>query len=160
MVDEAKIEARFWKELKASPVMILGVAGSRDGHGQPMTAFFDDEHGPFWFFTTTDNGLVQSLNQSDRAMAHFVAKGHDVFSTLHGNLSVERNQAVIDHFWNSHIEQWYPAGRNDPKLCMLRLDAESATIWLNESNFTAGIQRLFGKDPKEQYKDKVAEVAL
>lgn len=160
MTDEAKIETRFWKELKANPVMILGVANARDGHGQPMTPVFEDDHGPFWFFTTTDNGLVQSLGQSDRAMAHYVAKGHDVFATVHGTLSVERDRAVVDRFWNSHIAQWYEGGRDDPRLCLIRLDTESAMIWLNESNFTAGVQRLFGKDPKESYKDKVAEVAL
>lgn len=160
MADEAKIEARFWKELKSSPVMILGVAGARDGHGQPMMANYENDQGPFWFFTTTDNGLVQSLGQSDRAMAHYVSKGHDVFATLHGTLSVERDGSVIDRLWNSHIAQWYEGGRNDPRLSLIRLDTESAMIWLNESNFTAGIQRLFGKDPKENYKDKVAEVAL
>jgi general stress protein 26 len=160
MADDAAIEARFWKELKSNPTMILGVANARDGHGQPMHAVFDGDHGPFWFFTATDNGLVRSLNESDRAMAHYVAKGHDVFATVHGTLSVERSRETIDRMWNSHIAQWYEGGRDDPRLCVLRLDSESATIWLNESNFAAGIQRLFGKDPKEAYKDKVAEVAL
>lgn len=160
MADDAKIEARFWKELKSSPVMILGVADARDGHGQPMMANYEDDHGPFWFFTTKDNGLVQGLGETGRAMAHYVSKGHEVFATLHGTLSIERDDSVIDRFWNSHIAQWYEGGRSDPRLCLIRLDAESATIWLDESNFTAGIQRLFGKDPKEHYKDKVTEVAL
>jgi Uncharacterized stress protein (general stress protein 26) len=160
MADDAEIEARFWKELKANPTLILGVANALDGHGQPMHAVFEEAHGPLWFFTATDNGLVQGLNQSDRAMAHYVAKGHELFATIHGTLSVERSREVIDRFWNSHIAQWYKGGRDDPRLCVLRLDTESATIWLNESNITAGIQRLLGKDPKETYKDKVAEVAL
>lgn len=160
MADDAKIEARFWKDLKSSPVMMLGIAEARDGHGQPMTAMFEDDHGPIWFFTASDTGLARSVSQSERAMAHFSSKGHDLFATLHGTLSLERDDAVIDRFWNSHIAQWYEGGRTDPKLRVLRLDAESATIWLNESNFTAGIQRLFGKDPKVAYKDKVAEVAL
>lgn len=160
MADDAEIEAKFWKTLEAAPTMILGVAGARDGHGQPMTALFKDRHSPLWFFTTTDNSLVESLNQSDRAMAHYVSKGHDVFATLHGSLSVERSREIIDELWNAQIAQWYPGGRDDSKLCVLRLDAESAQIWLNASNFAAGIKRLFGSDPKQDYKDKVAEVAL
>lgn len=160
MADDAEIEAKFWRALEAAPTMILGVAGARDGHGQPMTALFKDRHSPLWFFTTTDNGLVESLNQSDRAMAHYVSKGHDVFATLHGALSIERSRATIDELWNAQIAQWYQGGRDDPKLCVLRLDAESAQIWLNASNFAAGIKRLFGADPKEDYKGNVAEVAL
>lgn len=160
MADDAEIETKFWKALEAAPTMILGVANARDGHGQPMHAIFRDKQAPFWFFTTTDNGLVESLNQSDRAMAHYVSKGHDVFATLHGSLSIERSRETIDELWDAHIAQWYEGGRDDPKLCVLRLDAESAQIWLNASNFAAGIKRLFGSDPKADYKDKVAEVVL
>lgn len=160
MTDDAQIEEKFWKALESAPTMILGLVGARDGHGQPMTAFFKDRHGPIWFFTTTDNGLVRSLNESDRAMAHYVSKGHEVFATVHGSLSVERNSESIDAIWNSRVAQWYEGGRTDPKLSVLRLDGESAQIWLDESNFAAGIKRLFGTDPKEAYKDKVAEIDL
>jgi len=103
MASDAEIESRFWKELKANPVIILGVDGARDGHGQPMTAFFEGEQGPLFFFTSTDNSLIAALNESHRAMAHYVAKGHDLFATLHGSLSVDRDPANVDRFWNSHI---------------------------------------------------------
>jgi hypothetical protein len=43
---------------------------------------------------------------------------------------------------------------------LLRLDAERAEIWLDASSLVAGIKMLFGADPKEDYKDKVAEVRL
>ena len=46
------------------------------------------------------------------------------------------------------------------KLALLRLDAEQAQIWLNDSNLFAGVKLLFGVDPKKDYKKKVAEVSL
>ena len=67
---------------------------------------------------------------------------------------------VIDRLWNSHIAAWYEGGRTDPKLALLRFDAASAEIWLNGSSLVAGIKTLFGADPKEDYKENVAEVAL
>jgi hypothetical protein len=50
--------------------------------------------------------------------------------------------------------------QDDPKLQLIRLDADSAEIWLNENSLFAGIRMLLGSDPKEDYKDKVAEVSL
>ena len=47
-----------------------------------------------------------------------------------------------------------------PKLALLRFDAERAEIWLDASSLVAGIKMLLGADPKEDYKDKVAEVNL
>jgi general stress protein 26 len=51
-------------------------------------------------------------------------------------------------------------GKNDPKLALLRFDAERAEIWLNESGMLAGARLLLGSDPKKSYKDHVAKVQL
>ena len=160
MATDTEIEAQFWTELKRTPTVMIGLVGAHDAHGQPMTAFFDDDHGPVWFFTTKDNGLVEKLAESHHAIANFVAKDHALFASVHGRLSVDNNPATIDHFWNSHIAAWYEGGRTDPKLALLRLDTERAEIWLNGSSFGAAIKRLFGQDPKAAYADNVAEVTL
>ena len=55
---------------------------------------------------------------------------------------------------------WYEKGKDDPKLVLLRLDAERAEIWLDASSLLAGIKMLLGSDPKRDYKDKVADVTL
>jgi general stress protein 26 len=67
--------------------------------------------------------------------------------------------SAIDR-WNSAVAAYYEHGKNDPNLALLRLDAETAEIWENASNLLAGIKALFGSDPKEDFKDKVAEASL
>lgn len=160
MADDAEIEAKFWKDLKASPFIMLGLDGARDGHAQPMTAIHEGETGPLWFFATKDNGLVAALTVSHRAIATYVGKGHDVFATIHGNLTLDTTRANIDRLWNPHVEAWYEHGKDDPKLALLRFDTERAQIWLGGSSIGAAITRLLGRDPKEDYKDKMAEVTL
>ena len=160
MADDAAIEARFWKDLKASPFVMLGLDGARDGYTQPMTAQFEGESGPLYFFTTKDNSLVDALLESQRAIATYTGKGHDLFASVHGTLSLDNDRATIDRLWNSHVEAWFEGGKDDPKLALLRLDTESAKLWLGGSSIGAAITRLFGKDPKETYKDNIAEVTL
>jgi hypothetical protein len=58
------------------------------------------------------------------------------------------------------IAAWFEGGKDDPKLALLRLDAERAEIWVDASSLVAGIKLLFGADPKKDYKDKVAQVEL
>lgn len=162
MPSDQEIEQRFWKELKASPFLMLGLDGARDGHTQPMTAQLkdDDGSGPIFFFTTRDNGLVSALGDSHRAIATYTAKGHDLFASIHGALHLDEDRATIDALWNSHVEAWYEGGRNDPKLALLRLDTERAELWLGGSGIGAAISRLFGKDPKADYQDNMAKVSL
>ena len=160
MADDAEIEAKFWKELKSAPFIMLGLDGARDGYTQPMTAQFEGDQGPLWFFTTKDNGLVQALGQSHRAIATYVSKGHDLFATIHGELAVDNDRATIDRLWNPHVEAWFEGGKNDPKLTLLRLNTENAKLWLGGSSIGAAITRLFGRDPKQVYEGKTAEVTL
>ena len=79
---------------------------------------------------------------------------------MHGRLSLDRDRATIDRLWNRFVAAWFPGGKDDPKLALLRFDAERAEIGLDDSSFLAGIKMLFGADPKQEYKDKVAEVSL
>jgi general stress protein 26 len=157
-----EIEAKFWKALKSDMTMMLGLDGVEDGHARPMTAQLDGERSPIWFFTAKDNAIVQSITarQDNRAIATFVDKGHDIFATVHGSLSLDTNRATIDKLWNRYVAAWFQGGKDDPRLALLRLDAERAEIWVDASSFVAGIKLLLGADPKKDYRDKVAEVQL
>jgi general stress protein 26 len=160
MTASRDIEAKFWKALKSDVTMMVGLDGVEDGHARPMTAQIENDHSPIWFFTSADNGIVQKLNHGDRAIATFSSKDHELFATLHGRLSLDSDRATVDRLWNRFIAAWFEGGKDDPNLRLLRLDAERAEIWLNESNFLAGAKMLLGIDPKKDYKDKVATVAL
>jgi len=160
MPTQAEIQARFWSALKSDMTMMIGLDGVEDGHARPMTAQLDGERSPIWFFTTKDNALVQNLTRGNRAIATFASKGHDIFATVHGTLRLDTDRATIDRLWNRYVAAWFEGGKDDPKLALLRLDAERAEIWVDASSLVAGIKMLFGADPKEDVKDKVAEVAL
>ena len=155
-----ELETRFWDLLQSDMTMMVGLDGVEDGHARPMTAQVIAADGPIFFFTSKDNVIVQKLGQGNRAIATFTARDHKLFATLHGRLSIDTDRATIDRLWNRYVEAWFEGGKNDPKLRLLRLDAEKAEIWENASSFIAGIKLLFGMDPKEEYKDKVAKVSL
>lgn len=154
------LEAKFWAALKSDRTVMLGLVGTDDGHTRPMTAQFESDTGPIWFFTSKDAAIATEIGTTSRAIAAFSSKGHDLFATVHGSLVVDNSRAVIDRLWNAHIAAWYKGGKDDPALTLLRLDAEKAEIWLDGSSLVAGIQMLLGGDPKQAYKGNVAVVDL
>jgi general stress protein 26 len=155
-----ELEAKFWKALKSDMTMMLGLDGVEDGHARPMTAQLEGDRPPIWFFTSSDSEIVQKLGAGNPAIATFSSKDHGLFATVHGRLAAQNDRAVIDRLWNSYVAAWYEDGKDDPKLVLLRLDAERAQIWENATTLFAGIKLLFGADPKEEYKEKVAKVKL
>lgn len=159
MTTEREIEEKFWKALKSDRTLMLGLAG--EGHAQPMTAQIEDEgRGPIWIFSSKDTELVRSIGEGRRGAAHFSSKGHDLFASAEGDLTLSHDAATIDQLWNPFVAAWYEGGKTDPKLILIRFDAGQAQIWLNENSLFSGIKLMLGSDPKQDYKDKVADVNL
>jgi general stress protein 26 len=140
---------------------MLGVDGAENGHFRPMIAITEHEHtGPVWIFTAKDTAVARAVKDiRRRAMAAYSAKGHRLFATVHGTIELDQNRAMIEKLWNPFIAAWFD-GKNDPKLALLRFEAEHGEIWLNENSVLAGVRMLFGADPTQEYEDKVAKVRL
>jgi general stress protein 26 len=163
MGKEAEIEKKFWKHLASDRVVMLGLAGVEEGHAQPMSGQFlhdNDERGPIWFFTASDTDLVRAMGTSHKASLQFVAKGHDLFASIQGELILDNDRAIIDQLWNRFVAAWYEGGKDDPKLTLIRFEPMQAQFWLNEHTLTAGVKMLLGRDPKQDYADKSAEIEL
>jgi general stress protein 26 len=156
MSTETEIRERFWKQLSESPFLMVGLQGSRD-HNLPMTAQLDpDANHSFWFYTSKDNRLAPG----GPAMAQYASKDHDLFACIDGTLTPETDPAVIDRYWSKQVEAWYPQGRNDPSLLMLRFDLNTAEIWEAEMSLKGVFKMMFGGDVRSEMKGKHAEVSL
>ena len=164
MADDREIENQFWDALKDSPFIMLGIEGARDGATQPMTAVFEDadrDAGLLWIFTAKDHDLTRAMGQSNRAIASYSAKGHDLFASLRGTLQIVNDTATIDRLWNPIIAEWYE-GKDDPKLALVRFEVEDAKVWLSdvEGFLKPAFNKLFGRKPEAGMKEKVAEISL
>lgn len=155
-----QLEEKFWKALKSDRTAMLRLVGVENGHTRPMTAMNEEQRGPIWFFSSRENMLVQHLNVGHRATIAFAAKDHELFACVEGSLWLQNDRAAIDRLWNPFVAAWYEGGKDDPKLALLRFEAQHLEIWLNESSLLAGVKMLLGVDPKKDYRDKVVEIDL
>ncbi|RZJ29105.1 MAG: hypothetical protein EON85_07635 [Brevundimonas sp.] len=133
----AEAEQHFWDSLKKSNTGLLGL--DQPGyHAQPMTAFREEETGTIWFFTRDDTDLARdaAVAGGQSAMFHYGAKDQNVWACIHGDLSVHgQDREIIDRHWNPVLAAWYPEGKDDPHLTILRFDADDGRVWVNEGGF-------------------------
>lgn len=129
----AEAEAEFWKHLKSSNTGMLGL--DQPGyHSQPMTAFREEETGTIWFFTRDDTDLARDAAVGGQsAMFTYGSKDQEVWACIHGELSVSHDQERIDRYWNPIVAAWYPGGKDDPHLTLLRFEADDGRIWVSKS---------------------------
>jgi general stress protein 26 len=130
----------MWDKLEKGPFLMVGLADGRS-HSEPLTAQLDkDQVDTIWFFIGKDNRLATG----GPAMAQFVSKGQDFFACLSGNVTVDNDPAMIDKLWSKTVEAWFPGGKNDPNLALLRFDIDDAELWETDMSLSGKLKMLFG----------------
>lgn len=163
MTDTQKIEDAFWKALRSDMTVMLVLCDAADDRARPMTAQIDGDAdvGPIYFFGGKDSSLYNHLSAgSSKAEFTLVPKGHDLFASVDGDLSVCNDHGVLERLWNPFVAAWYPGGKTDPNLVLLKMEIGDAKVWLNSNSLIAGIKMLFGIDPKQSNKQNVATLEL
>jgi general stress protein 26 len=159
---QEKLEKKLWDELESSGFVMLGLQGVDESFTRPMTAQIDN--GRIYFFAARSEDLVKGLGRTNRAIATFASKGHDLFASINGTLTIDNDRAVIDRLWNPIIASWYKDGKDDPDLALIRFDTNKADVWEAAKGATlkaAALKMFFNVDPgKEHQDDHRAEVPL
>jgi general stress protein 26 len=128
--DTAAVETRLWDAIEKERTGMLGLVGS-DQHFQPMTAFLERESQEIWFFTYVDTDLAEAAQSGGHAM--FVFQQKDLQACIGGRLTVSADRERMDRYWSPMVAAWYPEGKDDPRLTLLRLDCEDARVWITEA---------------------------
>ena len=139
MVDVDQLKRDLWKHMARSPFVMVGLNGE---HSEPLTAQLDeDQVDTLWFFVAKDNRLIRG----GAAMAHFVSKGHDYFACLAGEIRESDDPAMIDKLWSKPVEAWFPGGKNDPNLALIRFDIRDAELWETDMSLLGVAKLLLGR---------------
>lgn len=151
-----ELKHKFWEAMTDSPVVMLQLDRDHDT-AAPMTAQLDkNANHAIWFFAGRDSRFAEM----GHATATFSSKGHDVFARFAGVLSEETDRARLDKQWNNFVEAWFPGGKNDPNLLMLRMDLGDASIWAGDVGVFNTVKMALGMDVTDTIKGGFAETKL
>lgn len=130
-VEPEHAEKHLWKALGDHQQGMLGVVGGTPHHFRPMTQMVDkDNRKALWFFTR-DNAEI--VTEAEEGKAMFILQSDKFQACIGGRLQRDDDKAIIDRFWNPILASWYPDGKQDPHLVVLRFDLEDAELWLHEA---------------------------
>lgn len=152
----AELRQKFWNALAGSPFVMLQLDADPDS-AAPMTASLDqDANHAIWFFTSRDNRFAAL----GAATATFASKGHDVFARFAGTLTQETSRDRLDKQWSNGVEAWFPGGKDDPDLLMLRMDLGDASIWCGDLGVFGTAKLALGIDVRDEVAGQYADTRL
>jgi len=127
---DADLAKRLWSEIDKARFGMLGLTDARS-HLQPMTAHCDETLGVIWFFTRTSTDLARQTGDGRYAMFCVMAKDQEFQACIGGELKPDPDPDKINAFWSPVVSAWFPEGKDDPELTLLKLTPIDAQVWVS-----------------------------
>lgn len=83
--------------------------------------------GDLWFLTPDPSPKTEQVRVNDQV--NVAMQVGDDFMSIAGTGLVTRDRKMIDELWNRYAEAWFPEGKDDPSVALLRVHADSAEYW-------------------------------
>jgi general stress protein 26 len=115
------------KMLKGFDSAMLVTHGA-DGrmHSRPL-AVADADDSVLYFATAIDSPKVKEIESDPRVNVCLQAGSRSV--SIAGTAQVVIDPALVDRLWSEPWKLWFPKGKADPSLCLLKIEPEEAEYW-------------------------------
>ncbi len=115
--------------------MLTTVSAEGTLHSRPMSTNGDVEFdGDLWFFTCQSSHKVEEIAANPRVNVSFAHPGKQEYLSMSGVAELVRDQAVIDRLWKPQHKVWFPKGKDDPEIMLLKVHVHQAEYWDSPSS--------------------------
>jgi general stress protein 26 len=118
--------------------MLVTRTASNKLRSRPMALADIEPGGCMWFITERNSGKLDEI-----------ARNHDVnvamqskfkFVSISGTATPVEDRAKVAELWNEAWRVWFPGGKDDPTLILLKVQGETGEYWDNSG--ASGIKYL------------------
>ncbi|MGV3539897.1 MAG: pyridoxamine 5'-phosphate oxidase family protein [Rufibacter sp.] len=101
---------------------------------RPMRHLKVDESGAIYFFTGHNSGKTDEIKNESHVNLSYAKPGDQLYVSVSGTASVYRDQQQIDELWNPFMKAWFPEGKEDPNIAILKVTIDQAEYWDSPSS--------------------------
>ena len=96
---------------------------------RPMATQGAEFDGTLWFFTQASSHKVDEIDREQNVNVSYADEGDNRYVSVSGRARLVRDRAKIDELWSPILKAWFPKGKDDPEVALLRVDVEKAEYW-------------------------------
>jgi general stress protein 26 len=121
--------AKLWSLIKAAKFAMLVTEDGDHLRGRPMAASQQNFDGTLWFFTRASSHKVAEVQGDSRVCVTYAEPSRQDYVSFSGRAALVRDRAEIDARWSELLRAWFPDGRDDPDVALLKVTVEQAEYW-------------------------------
>jgi general stress protein 26 len=113
--------------------MLTTIAGDRL-HTRPMRLETVEASGALVFLTHLSSEKADEIAEDPRVNVSLIGAKPERYVSVSGIASVMRDRRRIARLWRPTYRAWFPGGRSDPELAVLRVDVRQFEYWVVPSS--------------------------
>lgn len=115
--------------------MLTTIDENGDPHSRPMSSNGDiDPDGDLWFFTNLSSHKVTEIENSPKVNLSFADPENMRYVSITGVAQLVRDRQKIEELWRPEFKIWFPKGKGDPEIALLRVSLQKGEYWDNPSS--------------------------
>jgi general stress protein 26 len=146
------------KDIKIALLVTRGADGKMSG--RPMAAISSKFDGGLWFFSKAASPKTGEVFHDNNVLLAYSEPRDQNYVSVSGQAEVVYDRARIKALWTEAARVWFPAGPDDPAICLIHVSVESAEYWDAPSSgwvsaYGYAKARLTGEPPRNSGDNKV-----
>jgi general stress protein 26 len=121
-------------------------------HARPMRVARFMKEGSLYFVTSKESPKIKEI--ADDPEVTVIFQDGSKYVSLAGNAVVTEDRQLVESLWSEAWKVWFPNGKDDPTICIVKVSASQAEYWDNEGieglsyAFAAAKAYMTGEKPK------------
>ena len=130
MTEKTHSEAtkQMWRMIQGIRFAMLTTEDGGMLRARPMVAAQDEFDGNLWFYTRASSHKTAEATKSPVCVT-YADGGKQDYVSLSGHAELVRDKATLIAHWSEPMRTWFPGGKDDPDLAMLRIHIDAAEYW-------------------------------
>jgi general stress protein 26 len=104
---------------------------------RPLQTLAFDANGELIFFTSADSHKLDELAENPDVNLSYAHQTALRYVSIRGRARIDRDAQTIEELWSSPQKIFFPQGKDDPNLVVLRIRVRDAAYWESAGNFVA-----------------------
>jgi general stress protein 26 len=96
---------------------------------RPMGTQEAEFDGDLWFMTLVNTGKVSEIKHASKVNVSYAHPGKSRYVSVSGTAELVNDRAKIEAFWSPIYNAYFPDGKEDPKLRLIKIAVEKAEYW-------------------------------
>ncbi len=105
-----------------------------DLSSRPMYTSQVDEEGNVWFFTNEFSEKINEVSKDNLVHLIYSHPVKNIYVDVKGTCRVIIDKKKMEELWDPILKHWFPFEMDDPKLCLVKVETETAHFWNHSSS--------------------------